>query len=84
MIDFNMPVWFQIIQIIGWSEILILFVLTPFENKHEYIYKAQRLIPDNFSSMFIVMGVATPMIFAGIYCCFGYFIWFAVFYYVTY
>lgn len=84
MIDINMPIWWQIIQIIGWLEMATLFILIPFENKHQYLYRAQYLIPNNLvAHILVVIIFAIPMITAGIICLLSYFLWFFIFYKVT-
>lgn len=72
LIDTYMPIWWQAIQVFGWLEIILLFTLLPFERKHEYIYKAQRFLPDNPLSILVVILIGTPIIWAGIFAMLSY------------
>lgn len=72
MINFDMPLWWQIIQLIGWLEIATLFILLPFERKYQTLEKAQRVLPNNPLSILIIVIIGTPIAWAGIFACVSY------------
>jgi hypothetical protein len=72
MIDIDMPTWWKVIQIIGWLEIAIFFILLPFERKHEYIYKMGKIMPNNPLCILVIVLIGTPILWAGILACIAY------------
>lgn len=84
MITPDMPIWFKTIQVIGWSEIAILFALLPFERKYTLIERAERLLPRNtFWILSVALIIATPIIWAGLLACLMFIVYFFILWLLT-
>lgn len=83
MIDTHMPIWWQIIQVIGWLEMLTLFILLPFERRHEYMVKFQDRLPNNPLFILVLIAFATPIIWAGIFAILSYFLFLLILWLLT-